>query len=112
MDKFGLLPSGNSIPFEAHLEHLDAQRKEIMLDIRSFAKTLGPNVIEEVRPHRVVYAKTLTFRTFLDVEPAGDHLSVEVRSGRAGPAERFDVRTQQDLEQVKKQATQAFEKIR
>ena len=112
MDKFGLLPSGNNIPFEVHLEHLDQQRKEIMLDMRAFAKSLGSSVIEEVRPHRVVYAKTLTFRTFLDVEPAGDHLSVEVRAGRAEPPMRFELRTQQDLEEVKKHAAQAYEKIR
>lgn len=112
MTNFGLLPSGNNIPFEAHLERLDVQRKEMMLDIRNFAKSLGPQVIEEVRPHRVVYAKTLTFRTFLDVEPAGDHMLVEVRAGRAGSVERFEVRTKQDLEQVKNHAAQAYEKIR
>jgi len=99
-------------PFESHLEGLSEQARAMMLDLRAFAKSLGPQVIEEVRPHRVVYAKTMTFRTFLDVEPAGDHLSVEVRAGRAGPVERFEVRTQQDLEQVKKHAAQAFEKIR
>jgi len=112
MDKFGLLPSGNNIPFETHLEHLDAQRKELLLDIRGFAKSLGPSVIEEIRPHRVVYAKTLTFRTFLDVEPAGDRLVVEIRSGRTDPPARLEVRTQQDLEQMKSQAAQAYEKIR
>lgn len=112
MDKFGLLPSGNDIPFENHLEHLDAQRREMMLDIRSFAKSLGPNVIEEVRPHRVVYAKTLTFRTFLDIEPAGDRLVVEIRSGRSEPPSRHEVRTQQDLDQLKNKIAQAYEKIR
>lgn len=112
MDKFGLLPSGNNIPFETHLEHLDAQRKEMLLDLRSFAKSLGPSVIEEVRPHRVVYAKTLTFRTFLDVEPAGDRLIVEIRSGRADPPMRLEVRTQQDLEQMKSQVAQVYQKIR
>lgn len=112
MDKFGLLPSGNNIPFETHLEHLDTHGKEMMLDIRAFAKSLGSNVIEEVRPHRVVYAKTLTFRTFLDVEPAGDRLVVEIRAGRAEPPSRFEVRTQHDLEGVKKQVAQAYEKIR
>lgn len=112
MDKFGLLPSGNRIPFETHLESLDAQRKELMLDIRAFTKLLGPSVIEEVRPHRVVYAKTLTFRTFLDVEPAGDHLIVEIRAGRAEPPSRLDVRTKQDLEQLKSKVAQAYEKIR
>lgn len=112
MDKFSIQPSGNNIPFETHLEHLDVQRKEMMLNIRSFAKSLGPNVIEEVRPHRVVYAKTLTFRTFLDVEPAGDKLVVEIRAGRAEPAVRHEVRTQQELEELKTRAAQAFEKIR
>lgn len=112
MDKFGLLPSGNNIPFETHLEHLDAQRKEMLLDIRSFAKSQGPSVIEEIRPHRVVYAKTLTFRIFLDVEPASDRLIVEIRSGRADPPVRVEVRTQQDLEQMKSQMAQAYEKIR
>jgi hypothetical protein len=112
VDKFGLLPSGNSISFETHLEHLDAQRKQLMLDIRTFAKSLGPSVIEEVRPHRVVYAKTLTFRTFLDVEPDRDRLIIEIRFGRTEPPARLDVRTQQDLEQLKEKATQAYEKIR
>jgi hypothetical protein len=112
MDKIGLLPSGNNVPFESHLEHLDTQRKELMLDLRAFAMSLGPSVIEEVRPHRVVYAKTLTFRTFLDVEPAGDRLLVETRSGRTEQPSRLEVRTQQDLEQAKRHAAQAYEKIR
>jgi hypothetical protein len=112
MDKFGLLPSGNNIPFETHLEHVDAQRKEMLIDIRSFAKSLGPSVIEEIRPHRIVYAKTLTFRTFLDVEPAGDRLIVEIRSGRTEPPTRHEVTTQRDLEQLKEKVAQAYEKIR
>lgn len=112
MDKFGLLPSGNSIPFELHLDQLDAERRELMLDLRSFAKSLGPGIIEEVRPHRVVYAKTLTFRTFLDVQAAGDRLVVEIRSGRTDPPSHVEVKDKQDLEQAKKKAGQAFEKLR
>lgn len=104
---FGMGP-----PFESHLQNLKEPVRAMMIELRTFAMSLGPQVIEEVRPHRVVYAKTMTFRTFLDVAPAGDHLSIEVRSGRTEQPARFEVRTQQDLEQVKKQAAQAFEKIR
>lgn len=66
----------NRIPFETHLDSLKEPAKTILLDLRNFVKSLGGTVIEEVRPHRVVYAKTLNFRIFLDVEPAGDSLVI------------------------------------
>ncbi|HEY7508430.1 MAG TPA: hypothetical protein VH677_04820 [Nitrososphaera sp.] len=104
--------SGNRPPFESHLANLKEPARGMMLELRAFAMSLGPQVIEEVRPHRVVYAKTLTFRTFLDVEPAADHLIVETRAGRQTPPVRMTVRTQEDLEQVKKAIAEAYEKVR
>ncbi len=112
MEKFGLFPSGGRIQFEAHLEKLDEPIKSVMLDLRKFAMSLGASVIEEVRPHRVVYAKTLTFRTFLDIEPAVDHLEIEIRSSRESPPTKVMVRTQQEAEDIKKMIAEAYEKIR
>ena len=66
--------SGSRLPFESHLANQKEPARGMMLELRAFAMSLGPQVIEEVRPHRVVYAKTLTFRTFLDVEPAVDQV--------------------------------------
>jgi hypothetical protein len=103
---FGMGP-----PFESHLENLKEPAKAMMVELRRFAMSLGPQVIEEVRPHRVVYAKTMTFRTFLDVEPAVDHLIIETRTGRQAPA-RMQVRTQADMEQAKKAIAEAYEKVR
>lgn len=108
---FGMQP-GSRPPFESHLGNLQEPARGMMLDMRGFAMSLGPQVIEEVRPHRVVYAKTLTFRTFLDVEPAVDHLIVETRAGRHEPPARMIVRTQGDLEQAKKAIADAYEKVR
>jgi hypothetical protein len=102
---------GSHIPFEAHLESLKEPAKAIMVDLRAFVKSLGSNVIEEVRPHRVVYAKTLNFRTFLDIEPAGDSLALLIRYGRAAPPEAATIRTIQDAETVKKQIANAYQKI-
>jgi hypothetical protein len=104
---FGMGP-----PFESHLENLKEPARAMMVELRSFAMSFGPQVIEEVRPHRVVYAKTMTFRTFLDIEPAVDHLVVETRTGRQAPPSRMAVRTPADLENAKKAIAEAYEKVR
>jgi len=66
MSKFGLYSDKSAIPFENPVEGLEEQAKTSLLDLRNFVKSLVNNVIEEVRPHRIVYAKSLTFRTFLE----------------------------------------------
>lgn len=71
-NKFGLHSEKPNIPFENHLEVLEKERKTLLLDLRNFVKNLGNNVIEEVRPHRITYAKSLTFRTFLDIQRTDD----------------------------------------
>ena len=74
MSKFGLYSDKSATPFENHLEGLEEEIKASLLDLRNFVKSLGNNVIEEVRPHRVTYAKSLTYRTFLDIQPRKDSL--------------------------------------
>lgn len=103
--------SGNRIPFETHLERLEEPARTIMVDLRGFVKSLGSNVIEEVRPHRVVYSKTMNFRIFLDVEPAGDSLVISIKYGRAAPQVTATVRNLKDTENVKKQIAEAYNKI-
>ena len=69
MSKFGLRPDKPVIPLENHLEELEEEGKSLLLHLRNFVKNLGNNVIEEVRPHRITYAKSLRFRRFLDIQP-------------------------------------------
>lgn len=105
--------NNNSKLFETHLARLSEPARSVMLELRAFAKSLGSNVIEEVRPHRVVYAKTLNFRTFLDVRPAPDFCSlvVEIKSGRTAPPLTLTIKTLEDAAKVKPQISQAFQKI-
>jgi hypothetical protein len=57
MSKFGLYSDKSAaIQFESHLEGLEEETKTLLLDLRNFVKSLGDNVIEEVRPHRITYA--------------------------------------------------------
>jgi len=113
---FGFLPNttspgGGGHSFEMHLGGLQEPAKSIMADLRKFSLALGAAVIEEVRPHRVVYAKTLTFRTFLDIEPAGDHLILEIRAGRQLSPSKIIVKSQEEGEQAKKAISEAYGKI-
>lgn len=101
----------NHIPFESHLEGLKEPARTILLDLRGFVRSLGSNVIEEVRPHRVAYAKTMNFRTFLDIKPASDSLVLSIRYGRAAPPTTATVRTTEEAENVKKQIAEAYQKI-
>ena len=114
MSKFGLY-SGNSaasIPFESHLEGLEEETKILLLDLRNFVKSLGDNVIEEVRPHRITYAKSLTFRTFLDIQPRKDSLTISLRKSRNDSATDHIVKTVQDIENVKLQIAEAYKNIK
>src|ERR671918_124071 len=69
---FGIRPG--RITFESHLEKLKEPVRPIMVDLRKFVISLGSNVIEEERPHRIVYSKTMNFRTFLDIESTTGYL--------------------------------------
>jgi hypothetical protein len=107
---FGTQPG--RITFESHLEKLKEPARTIMVDLRKFVVSLGSNVIEEVRPHRIVYAKTMNFRTFLDIDPmAGDSLILSIRYGRDVPPSTVMVMTMEDAERAKKQITEAYQKI-
>lgn len=99
------------IPFETHLENLSGPAKSILLDLRNFLRSLGPNVIEDVRPHRIVYSKTMNFRIFLDVEPSGDSLIVSIRYGRSTPPESITLKTATDIVAAKSKVALAYEKI-
>jgi len=108
---FGTSPG--RITFESHLEKLKEPVRPIMVDLRKFVISLGSNVIEEVRPHRIVYSKTMNFRTFLDIEPTtgGDSLVLSIRYGRGTPSVSLMVVTIEDAERTKKQIAEAYQKI-
>jgi hypothetical protein len=108
MSKFGLFNDKTCVPFEAHLSKLEGDLKETLLELRSFVKSLGDTVIEDVRPHRVVYAKTLNFRIFLDVQPARDGLAIAIKRGRGEPEISHLISSNKDLEAVKSKISQAF----
>jgi hypothetical protein len=112
MSKFGLYSDKPAIPFENHLEGLEEQIRTGLLNLRLFVKRLGGNVIEEVRPHRIVYAKSLTFRTFLDIQPKKDSLTISLRKSRSESTTSYTVKTIEEIENVKAQIASAYNEIK
>jgi hypothetical protein len=112
MSKFGLYSDKSAISFENHVEGLEEQTKTSLLDLRNFVKSLGNNVIEEVRPDRIVYAKSLTFRTFLDIQPKRDTLTISLRKSRTESIMIQTVKTIEDIDNVKPQIVESYEKIK
>ena len=112
MSKFGVYSNKSSpISFESHLEGLEEETKKILITLREFVKSLGNNVIEEIRPHRIVYAKSLTFRYFLDVQPRKDILIVALRKSRKEQASEYTLKNIKEFDNIKFLISEAYEKI-
>jgi hypothetical protein len=104
--------SGDSLDFESHLVRVKGEIKNLLLDVRKFVKSFGNDIIEEVRPHRVVYAKSLTFRTFLDIKPEIHYLIVSIKRGRTQPVITRTIKNVQEFESIKLQIKEAYETIK
>ncbi len=112
MSNFGFFSEKSSITFESHLAGLQEKTRGLLLDLRAFMKSLGDNVIEEPRPHRIAYAKSLNFRVFADVQPKEDCLIVSIRKGRTDPLVTCMVKNPSELEETKNQVSEAYSMIK
>ncbi len=111
MSKFGIYSEGPKISVEDHLSKLDEPAKSTMQEIRSFVLLLGTNVIEEVRPHRIVYSKSFNFRTFLDIEPVITALNVSVKTEPKAPSTKLTITSNEQIKNLKELIQQAYARI-
>jgi len=85
---------------------------QILLDLlREFCVSVGSNVVEDVRMHRVVYCKSFKFRWFVDMEPNSDYLLVKIQQGRNLSPNTMKITPKQNLDEVKKLISNAYNQI-
>ena len=53
-----------------------------MDDLRKFCFSLGSDVVEDVRMHRVVFCKSFAFRWFVDMEPQKSSVLLKIQKSR------------------------------
>src|ERR671910_3702778 len=100
------------ISFETHLINLNQDQKKILIELRNFVRSIGNNIVEYIRPHRIVYSKTLAFRNFLDVQPSKEELIIAIRKNRKEIPVIHKIFNKQDLENLKQEIINAYENIK
>jgi predicted transport protein len=111
MSKFGMYSEKPKISIDEHISKLDEPMQGIFQEIRSFVLSLGSNVVEEVRPHRIVYAKSFIFRMFLDIEPMGNALTISVKMEPRGTPNKIIISSKEQLPSLKDMVQKAYAKI-
>jgi hypothetical protein len=80
--------------------------------LRQFCLSLGNNVVEDVRAHRIVFGKSLSFRWFVDLEPDGQSIIVKIQRDRKESFKTISVIREQNLDELKKLILDAYSTIR
>lgn len=79
--------------------------------LRDFCFSLGKNVIEDIRMHRIVFCKSITFRWFLDIEPQEKSLKIKIQKDRKEPQEVLVIKIDNDVESAKVLIQNAYNTI-
>ena len=104
--------NGNKRSYADFKQQIPSQVKSLFDSLREYCFSLGDNVIEDVRMHRIVFAKSITFRWFADIEPENDSILLKIQKNRKEPQMILRVKPDENLEKVKQVIKEAFDKIR
>ena len=105
------LISGQRRTYEDFQRQLSDDVKPLFNELRDYCFSLGKNVIEEVRMHRIVFCKSMTFRYFVDVEPQRDSIIIKIRRDGKESLEEIKVKLHENLDEVKKLIFDAYTNI-
>lgn len=105
------LISGNRRTYDEFRATVPPNVVPLFDDLRDYCFALGKNVIEDVRMHRVVFSKSIKFRSFADIEPQRDHVIVKIKKDRREPEKEIQVKTSDSLDEIKKLLADAYTSI-
>jgi len=106
------LISGNKRTYDDFKKQITPQIKPLFDELRNYCLSLGKNVVEDVRMHRIVFGKSMTFRFFADIEPQRDSVLIKIRRDRKEPLREIDTKSNENLEQIKNLLLDAYSNIR
>ncbi len=108
----GLVSFGNKRSYDDFKKNLSPLIQPLVDSIREFCLSLGENVLEDVRMHRVVFCKSISFRWFSDLEPEKESVLLKVQRDRKESLQIIRIKPNENLEDVKMLLTDAYNKIR
>tara|TARA_B100000029_G_C16713276_1_gene644079 strand:+ start:83 stop:415 length:333 start_codon:yes stop_codon:yes gene_type:complete len=80
-------------------------------ELRQFCLELGEKLVEDVRMHRVVFCKSMTFRWFADLEPSKNSILIKIQKNRKIPVMGLEVFPDSDLKEIKIMIKAAYDSI-
>ena len=102
---------GNKRSYEDFKKQLSPQIIPLFDLIRDFCFSLGDNVVEDVRMHRIVFCKSITFRWFLDVEPLNNSILLKIQKNRKEPFNEIHLSSDENFREIKNLVSEAFKTI-
>ena len=105
------LISGKKRTYNDFTKQLAPQIKPLFDELRNYCLLLGKNVVEDIRMHRIVFGKSITFRFFADIEPKRDSVLVKVRRDRKEQSKEMEVKPNDNLDHIKDLLLDAYSNI-
>ena len=98
--------------YDDFMKESDPKVQPLMDSLRKFCFSLGSNVVEDIRMHRVVFCKSMTFRWFLDVEPEKEGVKIKIQKSRKDPIQIIQIKKEQQISEFTEFFKNAYENIR
>ena len=102
---------GNKRSYEDFKKQIPIVIQPLFDLIRTYCFSLGENVVEDIRMHRIVFGKSISFRWFADVAPQEKSVLIKIQKNRKEQPQTIQVDLDQDLTEIKKILKEAFETI-
>ena len=107
----GIISFGNKRSYEDFKKQIPTQVLPLFDSIREFCFSLGDKVVEDVRMHRVVFCKSMTFRWFADIEPEREGVIIKIQKSRKDPIQIIQVKIDQEISEIFQTIKNAFKEI-
>jgi len=107
-----LISSGNKRTYEDFKKQIPIPVQPLFDSIREVCFSLGKNVVEDVRMHRIVFGKSMTFRWFADAEPQEDGIMIKIQKNRKETPQIIHIKLEQEVTEIEEILKEAYETIR
>jgi len=107
----GIISFGKKRDYNDFKKQIPGSVQPLFDSIREFCLSLGENVVEDVRMHRVVFGKSMTFRWFADVEPEREGIIIKIQKSRKEVPQILQIKVGQEITKLKEIIKNAFEAI-
>ena len=107
----GIVSFGNKRNYDDFKKQIPSTVQPLFDSVREFCFSLGGNVVKDIRMHRVVFGKSMTFRWFADVEPEREGIIIKIQKSRKEDPQILQIKIGQEITELKEIIKNAFETI-